>query len=494
MEPGDARRVVSSDGLLVLDIPAGALPQGVDIRMTDVTDEVELMAVGRAYRIEPSGTVFSEPARLSLTLPFDPTEAWVDLGGADLVLARLEDGRWQELETTWDAASITLSAEVDRLSQFGPTTAAPTIAYRVGDKHPWWLWADRWQGHVWSQFEEEEGVVTPFQPHLRSMSIAYFGEHRPSWPLVAMPVIFEGREPDAGTGTVRWGASPGVVGRFRLMSSTQPVDEIPCEEGAVAHAIVNTVGDREGFADFPVGNDRYVELTMQSVPDAARYGFEAWPASDTHVPSRTEVMCVMGDELFPYGSFPSTTAVEWGAGTPEAGVPFPGLHELLTGVDVRPTAPPVTTDMARWTFAPEHDWAMWRAEYMAHLQSGPYGLRVSYWEYLLTECEAGRTSGIFCRAARRALNNHEEVLAAWEADCARLQGLLLDAEVAPILEHTVVFDDAVVAGPTAFCIRVHRLLFSFIPHMPAGSHAVFRSRLTYEMRRLYPLSALQALF
>ena len=111
--------VVSVDGMAALSVPAGAAPAGYTFAISDITETAGLVSVGPVYSIEPSPTQFATPVTLSVTLPIDPEDIWVELRGADLSLARLTGVRWEVLETTYDPATRTLTAQITHLSSFG---------------------------------------------------------------------------------------------------------------------------------------------------------------------------------------------------------------------------------------------------------------------------------------------------------------------------------------------------------------------------------------
>ncbi|TVR01637.1 MAG: hypothetical protein EA398_09455 [Deltaproteobacteria bacterium] len=495
---GEAQRVVSEDGLVVVDVPAGALPAGVVITVTDVSEEEILLGLSRPYAIEPSGTVFAIPARLSLTLEQDPSEIWLNVQGPDLRLARLEDERWVHLETTWDPDTLTLQADLEHLSVHGTDYQRQFAPYEVAEHQPWFLWADRWQGHVWSQKVEETGIVGPFTPHLYRATMAFFGEEAPTWPVVDMPEIFENREANVDTGTIVWGPTPGVLGQVNLSMTRRPCPEYVCEEGE-AYRITNMEAGESGFGFFELGDDRELRIVVPPAPPRSRYHFHASSADGSTVATEDTVLCVVGNEISPLGSFPSAETFEWSADNYPAGDLMPGSREVMTGVVHHPAEPPVRQDWARWTFAPVHDREAWRTEFRQHLvdAAASTGLRRSYWEQAYRECSEGRwreREHISCRAADRILNRQEEIFQDWEDDCARIQSMVLEGTVRPVAWHMRELHGPAVDGPKAFCVQVHEELYKRIPTMPAGSHAIFRSRLPWELQQFYPIEALRVLF
>ena len=69
-------RVVSDDGLVVLDVPAGALGELTEISITATEDsEAEVGETLRSWDLAPDGLTFSTPAALTITAPEGWTEA-----------------------------------------------------------------------------------------------------------------------------------------------------------------------------------------------------------------------------------------------------------------------------------------------------------------------------------------------------------------------------------------------------------------------------------
>src|SRR5262245_52161668 len=96
--------VSSDDGKLTIEIPDGALPAGVEVTATfhgsaDGAPEAEPLESPGFYRLEPSGTTFALPVRLSLRLTAD--ELGIDPGVDGLPLmvnaTRADDGSWDWL-------------------------------------------------------------------------------------------------------------------------------------------------------------------------------------------------------------------------------------------------------------------------------------------------------------------------------------------------------------------------------------------------------------
>lgn len=99
---GDAGTVESDDGAVTLTVPDGSLPDGVamsDLRVREARPEGEAPGVRRAYALEPTGTVFSEPVSLVARVPGDEAAGgllFAHLGNGDVEglvgTVREEDG------------------------------------------------------------------------------------------------------------------------------------------------------------------------------------------------------------------------------------------------------------------------------------------------------------------------------------------------------------------------------------------------------------------
>ncbi len=107
--------VTSRDGRLILDIPAGALDDAVEITV----EEVEALppgALGPAYRVLPVGTVFNEPVEVlynysAAGMDIDPDEV-------RLVVERADD--WSPLpDRVLHDEERVVSASALYLSTFG---------------------------------------------------------------------------------------------------------------------------------------------------------------------------------------------------------------------------------------------------------------------------------------------------------------------------------------------------------------------------------------
>ena len=109
--------VMSDDGRVTLDIPAGALTDDVEITIEAIEDAPH-GTVGDAYTIEPAGVSLLRPATLSYDLSVEDTaeDRSLELAGLvveDLVLVTDKGGRWQALaDRDVDADAALISASV----------------------------------------------------------------------------------------------------------------------------------------------------------------------------------------------------------------------------------------------------------------------------------------------------------------------------------------------------------------------------------------------
>jgi len=131
---------VSNDDGVVLDIPAGALDESVDITITKTTVAINdngVMKYGDIYQFLPAGTQFNIP--VTITVPFEPSgdapfdESLKIFWNNDL------EGDWTLLETTVDTEAKTLSAEVSHFSYGLPgwmfTITLPVYKAYYGDTY-----------------------------------------------------------------------------------------------------------------------------------------------------------------------------------------------------------------------------------------------------------------------------------------------------------------------------------------------------------------------
>ncbi len=123
-EAGEALTVSSEDGSVTVDVPAGALPDGVSADQIEVTtlpvddftvdtDAPGGAAVVAAVRLEPSGTEFAEPVTIRTRMPLAAAPGLVLLrsDGADAeVLA------WSATEDE-EASEVVATVSVDHFSE-----------------------------------------------------------------------------------------------------------------------------------------------------------------------------------------------------------------------------------------------------------------------------------------------------------------------------------------------------------------------------------------
>lgn len=486
--------VVAVDGMATLTVPAGSAPAGYTFTITDITESADLVSVGPVYHIQPSGTQFATPVTLTVKLPFDPEDIWVDLRGEDFSLARLAGDRWIPLETTYDPVSQTLSAQITHLSGYGIAPNHTPVNYQVDDHHPYWLWADHWRGHVWTQKIASEGSYSPQFPHLYETVISFFGEEEPVMPTSPTRVIFSWPQTDPHRGSIYWQGSLGVRGSAAYSKSQNPSPDYSC--GYPTVSIIQNLeapNRSDGFGEFELDPRRKLTIELAASLSGGRYFVTAFAADDAYLPGWIRVQCldehatILADQEHPI-------EVHWGVNTDPHGNSLPSSRQFLTDQQTRPPVPPVTMDFDQWTFAPEYDRPEWSAEFLAHLQSRDYHVKRTFWEEIDQKCDAGDLSGISCKAATKTLSKYDETIASWSDDCERIQHLMLEEGAKPLLRNSRVYDAYIVAGPVPFCKFVHRLLLSYIPIMPAGSITQFYQRLPYELQKLYPIAALDALF
>jgi hypothetical protein len=121
--------VTSDDGLLTIDIPAGAPPESVDLTATargkdDLPPELLGLEVRSAfYSLEPGGLVFAVPVTITRRVSFE--DLGLDLatdGLPVLTLAlREESGRWEWLDAQ------TLTADGDTILVTGEASGTGTV-------------------------------------------------------------------------------------------------------------------------------------------------------------------------------------------------------------------------------------------------------------------------------------------------------------------------------------------------------------------------------
>jgi hypothetical protein len=113
--------VMSDDGRVTLDVPAGALDREVEVRI-EVVDEPPHGSVGTVYAIEPAGLQLARPATLTYDLATDTEDRSFDLKGAtmdSLVLVTEKGARWEKLsDRDLDVDAETISASVLYFSSY----------------------------------------------------------------------------------------------------------------------------------------------------------------------------------------------------------------------------------------------------------------------------------------------------------------------------------------------------------------------------------------
>lgn len=119
-------QVVSDDGRVTLDIPAGALADDVEISIHEVEAEAD-GAIGTAYQIEPAGVVLSFPAELTFDVVADAEGDAFDLADAVSTMEKLslvvdKGTHWDRLaDHTFDADGGYVSASALYLGTFALT-------------------------------------------------------------------------------------------------------------------------------------------------------------------------------------------------------------------------------------------------------------------------------------------------------------------------------------------------------------------------------------
>lgn len=112
-------RLVSDDGQLTLEIPAGALRAPLKIRIAAAPMSV-VGAAGPLYEITPPGTTLAKKARVTVR------HGGVDLKGAaasDLAIAFHDEGRWTNLDDrAYDSAARAVSGSMERLDAIALVT------------------------------------------------------------------------------------------------------------------------------------------------------------------------------------------------------------------------------------------------------------------------------------------------------------------------------------------------------------------------------------
>ncbi len=109
-------QVRSADGLLTLDIPAGALSSNTTIGIQPIINNAPL-GVGKGYRLTPEGTTFSKPVKIS----FRYNDEILDGGLPDFlwIATQKEDGTWLgDRRSTVDKNAKTVSTETSHFSDW----------------------------------------------------------------------------------------------------------------------------------------------------------------------------------------------------------------------------------------------------------------------------------------------------------------------------------------------------------------------------------------
>ena len=127
-----ASSVQSSDGTLTLDIPAGALPSGVDlssITITKLTKDdpasptVDNQAPLAYYRLEPDGLEFAVPTIFKVTLPFSGTTIPMPFLLSPTSGLSLPDSISVKLDTA--RGTVDISGEISHFSGLGIALEGP---------------------------------------------------------------------------------------------------------------------------------------------------------------------------------------------------------------------------------------------------------------------------------------------------------------------------------------------------------------------------------
>lgn len=154
--------VSSSDGLAYVDIPEGAIPEGMEITVSVVrSDELPPSEFGHAthvnYKFEPSGFEFMKPVRIYLNLTDDD---WDTETEPTIILQSGRTGEWAELQNIEFHDSGHVSGETSHFS-----IAAQTLATRSRVYH----WPLRYQdgGNVYritQPYASFNGAYNPKDP------------------------------------------------------------------------------------------------------------------------------------------------------------------------------------------------------------------------------------------------------------------------------------------------------------------------------------------
>ncbi|MDJ1498536.1 hypothetical protein QNI19_36710 [Cytophagaceae bacterium DM2B3-1] len=110
--------ITSADGLVKLDIPAGALAANTTISVQPITNNAPLGIGGIAYRFTPDGQQFNQPVKVTFKYTSDL------LAGADAnvlwIVTQAADGSWQALlKSNVNTTTKTITGEITHFSDWG---------------------------------------------------------------------------------------------------------------------------------------------------------------------------------------------------------------------------------------------------------------------------------------------------------------------------------------------------------------------------------------
>lgn len=111
-------KLTSADGLVTLDIPAGALDAATTISIQPITNMAPQGIAGVAYRFTPDGQTFKTPAKLT----FKYTDAMLAGSSAELlwVVTQAQDGSWQAVKkSSVNTTTKTVTGEMMHFSDWG---------------------------------------------------------------------------------------------------------------------------------------------------------------------------------------------------------------------------------------------------------------------------------------------------------------------------------------------------------------------------------------
>jgi alpha-tubulin suppressor-like RCC1 family protein len=124
----DGGTVITPDGAVALEVPAGAVQEDVEITVTPVTTPPPDTGVlpGALYDFGPDGLVFDAPTRL--TIAYDPAALPAGTDESELVMLGSEDGAWwsEILTSVVDTDAHTVSALIPGFSLYAASFGAHT--------------------------------------------------------------------------------------------------------------------------------------------------------------------------------------------------------------------------------------------------------------------------------------------------------------------------------------------------------------------------------